>query len=559
MKFLIIAFFVTTPFLSFAWKEQIKDRNLPIHHRIATLTFKLGKLCHDNASSPDADCETSGSGADATVARGLIQEAVDEWNAVFDRGSCSIPGTPNSFGNSYHSLGSGSSYSRFQIRLDGNPDNRNSKVARDGVNTIVARTGYVNNPFVTNAVSNATGIIINKEGEILEADLEMPNYLPAHPTTANTRLSGAALTTFKNQYKAKVMQQIGLALGLKYTEGTIGSNTCSDNNPIACTTATRTNGNNEIMKNSGNLPALVSDEVVLDAKDKEGACFLYGGFRRNFGGRPQTISLYEGFGEYSEGRGAFNSSSSNITNNTTKNLTFKVEEGAEDRNLFVEVIVEYPQNTSHLQIFLTYPSGAYERLYLDSKNRAGKILPAYPGDYQIRLHAGGGREDDPTGGTRINFVVGAYLGDNTFNQSNVNGEFEVTESSSVFRSQVRLFEEVDNEAFPRPNSRDRDDFELTEDRPYHYFLIQVSKPGDLTIESIGNYDMVGSLCNAATTDTDDDNCVEDDDSGSDGSSDGRNFEISVNNLEVGDYILSVSEFGYGDATYDLRYSFDPDE
>ena len=63
--------------------------------------------------------------------------------------------------------------------------------------------------------------------------------------------------------------------------------------------------------------------------------------------------------------------------------------------------------------------------------------------------------------------------------------------------------------------------------------------------------MFGSLCSAQEADSWSE-CILNDDGGTD-----TNFKIRVN-LDVGEYILTVNEYQYGSATYNLEYDFTVD-
>ena len=492
MKKLVFLVLLFETSLIWAGGENLVDpQELARHHKITPLVFRFDEdnLCE----SGDADCNV----AQNEVKGELIQEAIDEWNAVFNSTEVCLNNGGAGIGRFRLSGGS-----RFEIKLGAlDPSTSTSSSQLKGYNTITSMASST--PYFD---TNSGGVIDDISGEILEYNIVLPKNVPAGTTDQKTK------------YKGMVLRKIGQAIGLSPVDPGTGNLPCSNHarevgDVTGSTCPHSSRGLTEVLSSASSTAA-----SILQLGDKNAACLIYGGFFT--GAEPTQLYLYERYTE------------ADFSATNSQRFQFDVPEDMDHKILTVEVITNVGDQVQ-LDGTLTYPSGYFDFLTSDRTGAIRKILPAYAGTYMLEVNNPSGtttNADKP-------MVVRAFLKDSERYERD--DEDRVSRQQGAFKREFEIAEdETDIES---------GNFELIF-RDQHHFLFRVLKAGRLEVKSEGDDDMFGSLCSAQESDSWSE-CVLDDDGGTD-----TNFKIMVN-LDVGEYILTVNEYQYGSATYNLKYSF----
>ena len=341
LVFLVLLF--ETSLIWAGGETLVEPPDLSRHHKVTPLVFRF-----------DADtlCESGGANCDVAqneVKGDLIQEAIDDWNGVFNTAGACLAGGAGI--GQFHLSGG----SKFKIELDDWGSSATSSPKRlKGYNTIYSMSSATS--FFDD---KSGGVIDNKSGEVLEYNIVLPKNIPAG--TAAERA----------QYKAMVLRKIGQAIGLSQSNiaGT-GNLPCSrqakkvgEVTDGRCLHSSR--GANEIMATSTAV-------TILRPGDKNAACLIYGGFFT--GATPTSINLYERYESV-----PFSSSTN------SQRFKFDVPEDMDHKFLTVEVITNVGDQVQ-LDGTLTYPSGYFDFLKSDRTGAIRKILPAYAGTYMLEVN-----------------------------------------------------------------------------------------------------------------------------------------------------------------------------
>jgi len=388
--------------------------------------------------------------------------------------------------------------------------------ADDGVNIIEF------DDSIGDQYSNTT-IRLNASGEILDADIAINiQYIESNPPSAS-------YTSAQKQrlFQWTVLYSLGQALGLVRSDqvnpllvsetGCDVSQTddtrpdyCSENSLVGENLATLTNATDVIMNRDLNPTATLP--IDLHADDLNGLIKIYPA-------KPITTDGTISLGDFV-----------NIIDlGADQTWGFTVPEGLEKRSLRIEGV-----GGRFTQVEVVLPSGHTLSSRDDAASGGGKdgrfgfIRYAHPGDYFIKFA--------PTATTTVSTSV------------SLGPEIEFEEDSSeyvkkedIFQSIKTIYENASDEFLKQNISLSAGDI--------HNYLFRVFTRGVLSIESTGDSDMIGDLCQSSN-EGGGSSCSYEDDSGTD-----LNFKFDRREVDVGEYILSVREYSYGSAIYSLKYSF----